>query len=301
MVATRLRALLVGAGASLALSGCMSLGGYGYADQGGYYNDGGYYGGSGYGDPYGAGYGGYDSYGYGAGSYYGWYDNFYYPGTGFYVFDTYGQRHRWSGRQQRYWGDRLRRYSGERRENWSGYRNDRDRDGIRNRYDATPDGRRGRIRRDADRDGIRDRVDATPRGPNGRSRRDRNGDGVRDGAQRRGGARRGRPGSVGIDTGRAGRSLGVPSAGLVEPIRAPTGRRAGVRRGVTPGAASGTPPTATGRVRATRPVPDRPSQVGARRSSPAAGNRAVEARRARNTTSPRVRASRGSRPNRQPD
>jgi len=76
--------------------------GYGYGDPyygNGYYGNG-YYGG---GSPY--GYAGYGSpYGYGYGSpYYGWYDGFYYPGTGYYVYDQYRNRTRWSDAQRRYW------------------------------------------------------------------------------------------------------------------------------------------------------------------------------------------------------
>jgi hypothetical protein len=98
--------------AGVSLAGCayspyggMGVGvGYnnGYYDP--YYNGGygGYYG-AGYGSPYGNGYP-YNGYGYGYGSpYYGWYDGFYYPGTGYYVYDSHRNRHRWSDAQRRYW------------------------------------------------------------------------------------------------------------------------------------------------------------------------------------------------------
>ena len=71
------------------------------------------------------GYGGV-SVGYGSGyyePYYGWYDGYYYPGTGYYIYDRYGSRHRWSDRYRRYWEQRRpdRGY----RDNWSGYRAER--------------------------------------------------------------------------------------------------------------------------------------------------------------------------------
>ena len=186
-----LRTLALAAAATVGLSACTTLGGYGYGDDYGYGGSGYGYGSADYGyNPYYGG--GTDPYGYGAGSYYGWYDNYYYPGVGFNVYDTYGQRYRWNDSQQRYWNGRLRGYRGERRENWQDYRRgrgDRDGDGIRNRYDATPGGRYGRERRDRDGDGIRDRYDATPNGPDGRMRRDRNRDGIRDRAPRPNGDR----------------------------------------------------------------------------------------------------------------
>ena len=58
-----------------------------------------------------------------ASPYYGWYDNYYYPGTGFYVYERSGARHRWSGGQRHYWQARRPR-SGV-AENWSGYGHDR--------------------------------------------------------------------------------------------------------------------------------------------------------------------------------
>ncbi|MEO1920398.1 MAG: hypothetical protein ABGW84_00765, partial [Sphingomonadaceae bacterium] len=65
--------------AAATLGGCSTLGLYGvYGDPYDPYYDNGYY------DPY------YDDY------YYGWYDSYYYPGTGYYVYDSWGKRHRWS-------------------------------------------------------------------------------------------------------------------------------------------------------------------------------------------------------------
>lgn len=61
--------------------------------------------------------------GYGSGyysdPYYGWYDGYYYPGSGYYVWDRRGYRHRWSGAHRSYWLARR----GDRRahSNWSGY------------------------------------------------------------------------------------------------------------------------------------------------------------------------------------
>jgi hypothetical protein len=129
-------ALALVAGASLA--GCAygpygGLGvGVGYNNgydpyyNGGYYN-GGYYG-AGYGSPFGYGYP-YNGYGYGYGSpYYGWYDGFYYPGTGYYVYDSDRNRHRWTDAQRRYW-ERQRSVATSRGgvgrivENWADFQN----------------------------------------------------------------------------------------------------------------------------------------------------------------------------------
>ncbi|MET0180880.1 MAG: hypothetical protein ABW194_10430, partial [Novosphingobium sp.] len=60
--------------------------------------------------------------GYGS-PYYGWYDGFYYPGTGYYIYDNGGRRHRWSDGHRRYWEGR--RGGRDARANWSGYRRDR--------------------------------------------------------------------------------------------------------------------------------------------------------------------------------
>lgn len=102
---------LVGA---LVLGGCAYDDGYGY---GGMSVGTGYYGG-GY-DPY------WDSGYYQPGYFSGWYDNYYYPGSGYYVFDRSGRRHRWSDGQRRYWEGRR----AERRDDrWRG-RDGRGRDG----------------------------------------------------------------------------------------------------------------------------------------------------------------------------
>lgn len=86
--------------APLALGGCAADAGYGLGYASNYYDDGfgGYgHGGLGYGNgPYGGSYG--------AGS--GWFNDFYYPGTGVYVIDRGGRRHRWNDDQRRHWGGR---------------------------------------------------------------------------------------------------------------------------------------------------------------------------------------------------
>ena len=94
-----LRLALIG-GAALAVTGCTSTGygHYGYAGL---------------------------SYGY-ASPYYGWYDDYYYPGTGYYVYERSGARHRWTDSQRRYW--QSHRGGHDRRENWTGYR--RSGDGV---------------------------------------------------------------------------------------------------------------------------------------------------------------------------
>jgi hypothetical protein len=99
------------AGAAIAVAGCASTGGR-----------------------YGDGYRGV-SYGYST-PYYGWYDNYYYPGTGYYVYERSGARHRWNDSQRHYW--ETHRGSGHRRDNWSGYGGrhhdgDNDRDDHRRR------------------------------------------------------------------------------------------------------------------------------------------------------------------------
>lgn len=118
------------AAASLGLAACTS--GYGsYGLSAGY--------GSGYYDGY-----GYDGYGssYYPSSYYGWNNGFYYPGTGYYLYDTGGRRHRWSDSQRRYWESRRDRR--EVQANWSAFRQDRRQD--RNAY---------RTERREDRQGLR--------------------------------------------------------------------------------------------------------------------------------------------------
>jgi hypothetical protein len=79
MTSSILRLALVG-GAALTVAGCASDGyhGYGYAGA---------------------------SYGY-SGPGYGWYEDYYYPGTGFYVYERSGKRHRWSDSQRRHWQSR---------------------------------------------------------------------------------------------------------------------------------------------------------------------------------------------------
>lgn len=84
--------------AAFGLAGCSSYDGYGYSGLS-----------VGYGN-----YGGYSQ------PYYGWYDGYYYPGTGYYIYDRGGSRHRWSDRHRNYW--EARRPSRGYRDNWSGYR-----------------------------------------------------------------------------------------------------------------------------------------------------------------------------------
>ncbi|MFN6934948.1 MAG: hypothetical protein ACK4NZ_07330 [Tsuneonella sp.] len=74
---------------------------------------------------YGPGGYGYSRFAVGVGSgyysdpYYGWYDGFYYPGSGYYVWDRQGYRHRWSDRHRHYWENRRgNRHPGV---NWGGY------------------------------------------------------------------------------------------------------------------------------------------------------------------------------------
>lgn len=114
----KLRMLLPLAIAATTLGGCVyddyGYGGvnvgYGVADP--------YYG-------YNAGYGGLG----------GWYNDFYYPGTGVYVIDRRGGRHRWNDDQRRYWENRGR----QNRPGWGG------------RGDGRPDRGRWEGRRDGDR------------------------------------------------------------------------------------------------------------------------------------------------------
>lgn len=108
-----LRLALIG-GAAIAVAGCASTGygGYGYTGL---------------------------SYGYSE-PYYGWYDNYYYPGTGYFVYDRSGSRHRWSDRQRDYWQSHRGRHS--HRGNWTGYH--RDRDGDRHHRDWSGGGHHSR-------------------------------------------------------------------------------------------------------------------------------------------------------------
>jgi hypothetical protein len=131
MIVPRVRAAALAVAASCGLAACSYDDGYGYGGMsvgygsgyyGSYYDD--YY------DPY------YGGYGYGYPSYYGWYGGYYYPGTGYYVYDRGGHRHRWNDRQRRHWEgrrDRAERDGSWSRDrggrsgdgNWSGYRRDR--------------------------------------------------------------------------------------------------------------------------------------------------------------------------------
>ena len=100
--------------AAISLASAAALGGCAYDD--GYYGGmsvgSGYYGNGGYYDDY---YGpGYYGSGYGAG--YGWYGDYYYPGSGYYVFDRGGRRHRWNDHQRRYWEGRR----GQQGDHWRG-------------------------------------------------------------------------------------------------------------------------------------------------------------------------------------
>jgi len=114
--------------------------------------------------------GGYYPHRYSPYSYYGWYDGFYYPGAGYYIYDDYGRRHRWSDRHRHYWEGRRdgRRDHGE---NWDGYRRDRDgryhdgnRDGNRGDYSRGRDGDGRDWQRRGDRDGRDDRGNWQRRG-----------------------------------------------------------------------------------------------------------------------------------------
>lgn len=67
-----------------------------------------------YDDGYGYGYSRV-SVGYGAVAPYGWYDGYYYPGSGYWLYDRGGHRHRWNDDHRRYWDGR-RAQSG----NWRG-------------------------------------------------------------------------------------------------------------------------------------------------------------------------------------
>ncbi|MEL1249944.1 hypothetical protein [Aurantiacibacter gilvus] len=106
--------------------------------------------------------------GYGA-PYYGWYDGFYYPGTGYYIYDRRGTRHRWSHRYRDYW---LARRPRDHRyyDNWGGYN-------APHRYSGQP---RYRDQRRAYRDDRReDRYDRDRRQARD-DRRDQRGDARRD-------------------------------------------------------------------------------------------------------------------------
>ena len=84
--------------ATAALGACSTYGGFGGTSVSVGYGNGGYY-----------------PYRYSPYSYYGWYDGYYYPGAGYYIYDSYGRRHRWSDRHRHYWEGRRdgRRNGGE--------------------------------------------------------------------------------------------------------------------------------------------------------------------------------------------
>jgi hypothetical protein len=100
--------------AAIGLASVAALGGCAYDD--GYYGGvsvgSGYYAGGYYDDYWGPGY-------YSPGYYGGWYNGFYYPGSGYYVYDRGGRRHRWNDGQRRYWEGR-RGQQAQRGEHWRG-------------------------------------------------------------------------------------------------------------------------------------------------------------------------------------
>jgi len=138
----------------LALAAGVSLGGCMYDGYGSGGIDAGYgYGGGYYDDPY-----------YAGGSPYGWWDGYYYPGTGYYVIDRDGRRHRWNDRQRQYWegrrhrGDGDGRWSEADRQQWRDRRERRDATagrgvwgGVRPDARPSPDGRSDRAGRWRDR------------------------------------------------------------------------------------------------------------------------------------------------------
>jgi hypothetical protein len=100
------------------------------------------------------------SYGY-ASPYYGWYDDYYYPGTGYYVYERSGARHRWNDSQRHYWESRGNH---NRHDNWSGYHRGGDHDGNHDRHNWSGnrqhhdrDGNRSGSHRGHDRGGDHDR------------------------------------------------------------------------------------------------------------------------------------------------
>ena len=121
--------------AAISLAGAVALGGCAYDD--GYYGGvsvgSGYYGGGYYDDYWGPG-------GYAPGYYSGWYNNFYYPGSGYYVYDRRGHRHRWNDGQRRYWESRREARRGDDGRRW--------REGSRQRPDGNRQGWRGRPQRE---------------------------------------------------------------------------------------------------------------------------------------------------------
>ncbi len=111
MFFSQVRAAALAVVAGFSLSAC-AYGEYGYGGvsvglgSGGYYDDYDPYYGSYYDPFYDGYYGSRARFGRGYSSGFGWYDGFYYPGTGFYVYDRFRQRHRWNDGQRRYWEGR---------------------------------------------------------------------------------------------------------------------------------------------------------------------------------------------------
>lgn len=147
---SRLRTAILAMSATIGLGACSTYygdDGYGYGGVSVGYGSGGYY------DPY------YDRYGYGYGRgygggygdpYYGWHNNYYYPGTGIFIYDRIGRRHRWNDDYRRYWEGRRLRWGnrGQLTDNWSEFRREQmqdrrrfERERIRDRRDL----RRGRV------------------------------------------------------------------------------------------------------------------------------------------------------------
>lgn len=128
--------------AALALGGCAYDDGYGYGGVQVGYGSGGYYG---YDDYY--GYSGYPGY--------GWYDGFYYPGSGYWVYDRGGRRHRWSDRQRRHWDGRHWEGRRDHAGKWHGqpHRPDRSDRGEWRGHPRTGDSDRWQGRSDRPRDG----------------------------------------------------------------------------------------------------------------------------------------------------
>lgn len=118
--------------AAVSLAGAFALGGCAYDD--GYYGGvsvgTGYYAGGYYDDYWGPGY-------YRPGYYGGWYNDFYYPGTGYFVYDRGGRRHRWNEGQRRYWEGRREAQRAEAGRSWRG---------VPRQSQGEPGGWRGRSR-----------------------------------------------------------------------------------------------------------------------------------------------------------
>src|SRR5689334_20433090 len=116
MVCPRLRNLVLIAAGATGLSACTD---YGYGGGYGAYSVSAGYGAPGYCDPYYGCPGGY-AYDVGYGDpWYGWWGDYYYPGIGFYVYDSYGHRHRWNDEQRHYWEGRRTHYGNR---NWNDQR-----------------------------------------------------------------------------------------------------------------------------------------------------------------------------------